>query len=139
MRGSSSYALAGTHAGQSLAARGAAIRTFSSFATSLALAFLGLGIYIIQDEFAHPLSAPSFGVFIAAVVLACSAVLLYYLIQPRRSRSHHRRSHTVSAHAHAHRGRHRACRAPALCCELRRDLPFQRWYVDPARIPPRRP
>jgi hypothetical protein len=136
MRSGAFRTFAGAPPGKSLATRGAAIRTFGSFAMFLSLTLLSLGTYIIADEFANPLAAQPMGLFMAAFVLALAVVLLYYLVQPRRNR-----------------WRRPACRAvtiridpiiwtagavPPGWCELRRNLPYQRWYVDPARIRPRR-
>ena len=135
MRGNFITALAGEHPARSLAVRGAAMRTFGSFAALLALAFLGLGAYIIRDELLNPLAAQSSGVFIAAVILAIAGILLYYVIQPRSRRRRVRGLRCVTPVAFPlRRIAPQSTNAVAPDFEPRRDLPFQRWYADPATI-----
>lgn len=136
MRGGALSTFPGAHPGKSLAARGAAIRTFGSFAIFVALSLLCLGIYIIADEFANPLAAQPFGLFIAAFILALAVILLYYLIQPRRNRWCRRVRRAAALPID--RVVWVVGNTPPGWCELRRDLPYQRWYVDPIRIRPRR-
>jgi hypothetical protein len=70
----------------------------------------------------------------ASVTLATGAILLVYLIQPLKNKwpdSAHPSPVSLSADRMAAAAGAQA--SPG--CEQRRDLPFQRGYVDPARIP----
>jgi hypothetical protein len=137
MRDSTSSTPAGAHPAKSLAARGGTKRTFGSIAVFLALIFMCLGAYMIEDQFANPMAAQPTGLFAAAVTLATGAILLCYLIHPRKNRWHngvHRRAVPVTADRIAWTAR----RASVNCCEQRRDLTYQRCYVDAVRIRPRR-
>jgi hypothetical protein len=136
MRGSALGTLYDAHPGKSLAARGGAMRTFSSMAIFLTLTLLGLGVYIIRAEFANPLAAQSWGLFTAAFILATGVTLLYYLVEPRKGRwrNRARRTTSISLDWVVWAARN----AAAHSYQSRSDLPFQRWYVDPARIRPRR-
>lgn len=122
--------------GRTLVIRGRAMRTFGSMAIFLALILLALGVYIIKEEFANPMAAQSVALLTSAFVLTTGLTLLLYLIPPR-----------------AAGWRTPTSRAPSLSLDwivwpaenpspgsngMRTDLPFQRWYVDPARIRPRR-
>ena len=134
MRGSGLHHFGGRHPGRSLAARGGPMRTFASFTIFLALTLLCLGAYLIEDEFANPLAAQSIGLFAAAFVLAAGVLLLYYWIQPRKASWRVRPTASISADCRAWTAKS----APAAAHVPRRDLPFQRWYVDPVRVRLRR-
>lgn len=136
MRGSALSMLGGVHPEKSLAVRGGAMRTFAGIAAFLTLALLSVGAYLIEEEFAHPLAAQSIGLFTAAFILATGAVLLFYLIQPGKNRWRNATRPMVAISGDWIAWTARS--TTAACYEQRRDLPFQRWYVDPARIRPRR-
>jgi len=116
--------------------RGRAMRTFSSIAIFLALTLLSLGVYIIREEFANPIAAQAWGLFTAAFVLAVGVTLLFYLVQPPKGRWRDEAGPTAAIPLDwvlwAERN------AAASLYQQRGDLPFQRCYVDPARIRPRR-
>src|ERR1700687_1154611 len=95
MRDASASSRYGVHPVKSLAARGGTKRTFGSIAVFLALTCMCLGAYMIEDQFANPIAAQPTGLFAAAVTLAMGALLLCYLIRPRKNRWHngvHRRT-----------------------------------------------
>src|ERR1700685_3656757 len=85
MRGLVSSAGYAVHSKRVLAVRGGAMRTFAGLAIVLTLVLLCLGVYLIQDQFAHPLPSSSIALFTAAVILATAMTLLYELIQLPRS------------------------------------------------------
>jgi hypothetical protein len=129
--------LAAAHPAKSLAARGGTKRTFGSIAVFFALTFMCLGAYMIEEQFANPIAAQPTGLFAAAVTLAMGAVLLCYLLRPRKNKWHngvHRRTVLVFPDRTPATVR----RASINCCEQRSDLTYQRWYVDAVRIRPRR-
>ncbi len=68
-----------------LVIRGGLARTFGSLVGFLALLFLLLGFYLLGDAFAHPLDAQAAGILAAAFSITLAAILLYYLLKPRRS------------------------------------------------------
>jgi hypothetical protein len=132
MRGITLSTLAGVLPEKSLAARGAARRTFAGIAIFLIFSFLGFGAYLIQDEFANPVAAQSIGLFTAALILTTGAILLFYLLQPRKNRW--RKTTRPGAGNPGDWITWTARSTTADWYEQRRDLPFQRWYVDPVRI-----
>lgn len=68
-----------------LVIRGGLARTFGSLASFLAVLFLILGFYLLADAFEHPLAAQAAGVLAAAFSITLAAILLYFLLKPRRT------------------------------------------------------
>jgi len=68
-----------------LVIRGGLPRTFGSLATFLAVLFLFFGIYLLGDAFEHPLDAQAAGILAAAFSITLAAILLYFLLKPRRA------------------------------------------------------
>ena len=81
MRNTSVEALPGIAPGETLVARGGALRTFGGLALLLVVALFVLGAYLIEDQFTNPLASQSLGLFAAAVLLASAMAMLYELIQ----------------------------------------------------------
>ena len=111
--------------------RGRAMRTFAGLALFLTLALLGVGFYLIADEFANPLASQSFALFIGASILSVAMILVYELMQlPRKIW----RNPAGCSSPHPRPGRRitLASRATRLHGELRTELPYQyqRCYVD---------
>lgn len=75
-----------THHVNPLVIRGGLARTFGSLASFLALLFLLLGAYLLGDAFEHPLAAQAVAVLAAAFSLTLAAILLYFLLKPRRGK-----------------------------------------------------
>jgi multisubunit Na+/H+ antiporter MnhG subunit len=71
------------HARKSLVARGGLARTFGSLACFLALTLLGLGVYILADAFANPMTEQATTLVFAAFILALASIMLFYLFKPR--------------------------------------------------------
>jgi hypothetical protein len=142
MRGSSFATLAATHPGRTLATRGRAMHTFGSQALFVALLLLSLGAYMIQEEFANPIATQSIGLFAAALVLATAAMLLYYRVATRASRWNKTAKAEVPIRSRAGNVARRATQNRAAPAgppgRVQRSLPYQRWYVDPVRVAPRR-
>ena len=67
-----------------LVIRGGLARTFGSLASFLAALFLIFGFYLLGDAFEHPLDAQATGILAAAFSITLAAILLYFLLKPRR-------------------------------------------------------
>jgi uncharacterized BrkB/YihY/UPF0761 family membrane protein len=67
-----------------LVVRGGPARTFGSLLSSIAVIFLGFGIYLLEDALAHPLEAQAVEVITGAFTIALAATLIYYLLKPRK-------------------------------------------------------
>ena len=74
-----------THPRRSLLALGGLARTFGSLASFLALTFLGVGVYIMQDAFADPLAAQATPLVASAFIIALASIILFYLFKSRRT------------------------------------------------------
>jgi len=75
-----------THHIKPLVIRGGLARTFGSLASFLAVLFLIFGFYMLGDAFEHPLDAQAAAVLAAAFCITLAAILLYFLLKPRRSK-----------------------------------------------------
>jgi len=108
-------------------------RTFGSLAGFLALLFLSTGVYLLTDAFANPVGAQAAALIVAAFAIALASLLFFYLFNPRRfwegrspliledpPASDNPGSSSVTT-----RGR-----------DMRKDLVYQRSYVDRSRIRP---
>jgi hypothetical protein len=67
---------------RALSPRAALRRTFGGMAVFISLPLLGLGGYLIRDQFENPLSSHPPGLLVAAVLIATALVLLSYLVHP---------------------------------------------------------
>jgi len=143
MRDTSVDALPGIAPGETLVARGGALRTFGGLALLLVVALFVLGAYLIEDQFTNPLASQSLGLFAAAVLLASAMAMLYELIQlpsslwGRDALAPKRPQRTLAGVAPP--GGLVVCAAtppgPTLVrMEHRRDLAYQRCYVDRVRV-----
>jgi len=69
---------------KSLLARGGLFRTFGTLLGFLALLLLIVGIYILQDTFANPLTAQPTALLAAGFLLGLDAVLIFFMMKPRK-------------------------------------------------------
>ncbi len=121
---------------KSLVARGGLVRTFGGLAVFLAVTFLCSGIYILEDAFANPLEEGAAAVISAAFILTLAAVLLFFLIKPRKG------SRTVNSEraAHSVAAKVKPLLDPAAPAARHnnsgKNLGYQRYYVDHSRIRP---
>lgn len=120
-----------------LVVRGGLARTFGGLAGFLAVIFLCGGIYILEDALANPVAAQATAVIAGAFSIALASILLFYLLKssarPRSVADSHR-SRAISLQTSLD------LRKSSLMAEgedSRRDLVYQRIYVDHSRIPPR--
>jgi hypothetical protein len=136
MRGGVLHHVLNGRTSKSLAARGGLPRTFGGLACFLAGIFLCLGIYILDDLFAHPIDAQAAALIVAAFVIALAILLLFYRFKPglnswRASHLHSRGSAALGEVAFPRETSRHVRRD-----DLRKDLAYQRVYVDPSRIRP---
>src|SRR5713226_5594185 len=119
---------------KSLAALGGLQHTFGGLVSFLAGIFLCWGIYILEDAFAHPVDAQAGALIAAAFAIALALLLLFYLFKPRRgsTTANHQESRDSAAPAEPSLFREPSRSAP--CDDLRKDLAYQRVYIDPSRI-----
>jgi hypothetical protein len=127
------------HPTGSWAARAAAVRTFGGFILFASCVLISVGGYLVAEQLANPMSTEALATAMAAAILWTGLLLLYYFLNSRkrgrRKRVHAKRSVRSNIFATSHSIN------PQLAFEWqeqRRDLPFQRCYVDTTRIGARR-
>jgi hypothetical protein len=67
---------------RSLASAGQLVQTFAGIGYSLAISLLALGGYLVARQFQDPLEAQSVILLFAAVLIATSCALLWWLLRP---------------------------------------------------------
>ena len=108
--------------------------TFGSLIGFAAALFLTCGIYILEDAFAHPLDAQAAGLIFAACVIALAALLLFYLLKPR-TRAEASNSQIASySQLPIKKSIPGVSSVPVYRNDSRKDLAYQRIYVDRSRI-----
>lgn len=134
MKGVAEQHLAKAHTDKPLVVRAGLSRTFGSLVGFAAFAFLFFGIYLLTDAFAHPVDAQAGGLIVAALSIALAALLLFYLLKPQRTAGllaqppddpESGRTESFAPPSEITRRKH-----------LRKDLAYQRAYVDRSRIQP---
>jgi len=110
-------------------------RTFGSLAGFLALLFLSVGIYLLVDAFAHPVDAQAAALIVAAFSIALASLLFFYLFKPQRSWKSPRATFEGSPPSFR-RDPSIASSAASAGSDVRKDLVYQRSYVDRSRIRP---
>jgi hypothetical protein len=136
MRGFATGVLYALRTQKPLAIRGGAMRTFGSLAAFVTLAFLYLGIFLIQELFANPLESQSVALFAAAFILAIALLLLCELLQLPRAplAKRNARPHTTPGARYSWSARRQerrwlaiqASHGPAVSALLRRSRPRPR-------------
>jgi len=126
------------HPPRSLAVRGGLVRTFGGLATFLVVTFLCSGIYILEDAFSDPLAAQTAALIFGAFSIALATILLYYLVKPR---GEPRRMGRERPHPAARLSKHEFVDVEEISLaaprdDARKDLVYQRVYVDHSRIRP---
>lgn len=136
MQGGATPHSAKAHADKPLVVRAGLSRTFGSLVGFAALIFLLFGIYLLADVFIHPVDAQAAGLIVGALSIALAALLLFYLFKPHRAAglgAQSRWEDSVSSAAETLS--HAASEIPRRK-HLRKDLAYQRAYVDRSRIRP---
>jgi hypothetical protein len=143
MRSTNTNALPNILTEHPLMGRGGALRTFGGLALLLVLALLVIGAYMIEEQFTNPLASQSLSLFASAVLLSSAMALLYELIQvPRRFRKEEslggKRMLSMAAQAvpasRQVRGDAKRPNPARTRVAGRRDLAYQRCYVDRVRV-----
>jgi hypothetical protein len=136
MHGAAAQHSAKLHPDKPLVVRAGLGRTFGSLAGFAALTFLSCGIYLLADAFAHPVDAQAAGLIAAASSIALAALLLFYLFKPQKAAG--LRAQPASDDS-ASDGGDTLSSAPSVIVRRkhsRKDLAYQRAYVDRSRIRP---
>jgi len=126
-----------SHGSKPLVVRGGLARTFGGLATFLAVLFLTVGVYILNDALSNPVEAQAAAMITGAISVALSIILFFYLLKPgsrpRSVTTHHRHS-ALSSEERAEFGRSSWTASEN---DSRKDLAYQRIYVDHSLIAPR--
>jgi hypothetical protein len=121
---------------KSLVARGGLARTFGGLAGFIVVTFFCGGLYILEDAFANPLNAGAAAVISAAFIIALAAMMLFFLVKPRTRPRTTSLDHALRSESSAVRPHFDPGTATARQQNLRNNLAYQRFYVDPSRIRP---
>lgn len=119
-----------------LVVRAGLSRTFGSLAGFAALLFLALGIYLLADAFAHPVDAEAAALIVAALAIALGALLLFFLLKPRKIPEMVYHPTYEDSQADPADVSSPAPSPTTRQDDSRRDLVYQRAYVDRSRIRP---
>ena len=120
---------------KSLVVRGGLARTFGGLVGFLIVTLLSGGIYIIEDAFANPLEAGGAALISAAFIITLAAILLFYLIKPRKGPPTISNARAFDS-AVAAQPFFNPSAGAARQDNLRNNLAYQRFYVDHSRIRP---
>jgi hypothetical protein len=119
---------------KSLVIRGGLARTFGGLATFLVITFFCSGIYILEDAFAHPLAAQAAALIFGAFIIALATILLFYLIKPGKQPRMTRQERPGHAEVLSEQEFLEELSVLARQDDSRKDLVYQRVYVDHSRI-----
>jgi hypothetical protein len=121
---------------KSLVVRGGLVRTFGGLASFLGLTFLCWGLYILRDALANPLDTGAAALISGAFIFTLAAMLLFFLIKPRKTIRRTKRSREADSAVPATEDHSRAVAGAVGVDQLRDSLAYQRFYVDHSRIRP---
>jgi hypothetical protein len=112
-----------------LSPRAAIRRVFGGMAIFVSCPLLGLGAYLIKNQFEDPLGSHPAGLLFAALLIATALVLVSYVIYPGGGRA-------LEADAEFSDGQEnqRTIEISPLVRESRKDSPAHTRYCDTARI-----
>jgi hypothetical protein len=136
MRGAIIQLASSARAPKSLVLRGGLARTFGGLAGFIVVTFLGAGVYILQDALANPLNEGGPAVICAAFMIALAAILLLFLIKPRKRPRTTSRGRLAGTAAQAVQPFFEQAPKPVRQDHLRNNLVYQRFYVDRSYIRP---
>jgi hypothetical protein len=121
---------------KSLAVRAGLVRTFGGLAGFVGVTFLCWGLYILDDAFANPLDAGAAAVISAAFIIALAAMLLFFLIKPKRRLRTANADHSLDAAMPPVRPIIKPVARAGQPDNSGNNLTYQRFYVDHSRIRP---
>jgi len=122
-----------SHAHKSLRLRGDVVHTFGTLLTPLAIALVALGFYLLGNAVANPLSSNAASLLFASIILALGFVLLSYLL--RTAMASHQRPPTERVRIrNSYADSPNSTQTIVVASAEPGILPFQRSYVDSARI-----
>jgi len=124
------------HPSRSLAVRAGLVRTFGSLAGFAAITFLCAGLYILDDAFANPRDAGAAAVLSAAFIIALAAMLLFFLIKPKRRLRTANADDSLDAAMPPVRPIVKPVARAGQPDNSGNNLTYQRFYVDNSRIRP---
>ncbi|SRR6266851_6148627 len=136
MRGGVIHHASGVRPPKSLVVRGGLVHTFGGLAGFVVVTFLCGGFYILEDAFANPRDAGAAAVISGAFIITLAAMLLFFLIKPRKKPRATRHDRAVDSAAPAVRPFFNPAAGAVRQDNLRNDLAYQRFYVDHSRIRP---
>src|SRR5258708_27365235 len=84
MRGGVIHHASGVRPAKLLVVRGGLVRTVGGLAGFVVVTFLCGGFYILEDAFANPRDAGAAAVISGAFIITLAAMLLFFLIKPRK-------------------------------------------------------
>lgn len=134
MRGRGMQPALGMRSSKPLVVRAGLARTFGGLAGFVVLTFLCSGLYILEDAFANPLEAGAAAVITGAVILALAAVLLFFLIKPRKGPRTTRLDCSVDSASTAVKPVCKPTVGAVRQDHLQSNLSDQRHYIDHSRI-----
>ena len=136
MRAGAMHHASGVRHPKPLVVRGGLARTFGGLAGFVVVIFLCGGIYILEDAFSNPIEAGAAPVISAAFIIALAAMLLFFLVKPRKRPRTTSHQHCLDSAAPAARPSVDPVDRAEQQGNVRNNLPYQRFYVDHSRIRP---
>jgi hypothetical protein len=136
MRAGAIHHASGVRPPKSLVVRGGLVHTFGGLAGFLGVTFLCWGLYILKDAFANPLDAGAAALISGAFIFTLAAMLLFFLLKPRKRARTTSRDRAVDSAIPAVRHHSHVAVSASGEDHLRDNLPYQRFYIDHSRIRP---
>jgi hypothetical protein len=126
----------GVRPSKPLVVRGGLVRTFGSLAGFLVVTFLCCGIYLLEDALANPLGAGGGALISSAFIITLAAMLLFFLVKPRKGPRTKRRVHALPTAGSVEVPLFDTAAGSVRQHHLRNNLAYQRFYVDHSCIRP---
>src|SRR5260370_18141153 len=136
MRAGAIHHASGVRPPKSLVVRGWLVHTFGGLAGFLGATFLCWGLYILRDAIANPVDAGAAALISGAFILTLAAMLLFFLIKPRKKPRTTSLDRAADSAAPAVRHHSHPAAGATGRNQLRDNLAYQRFSVDHSRIKP---
>ena len=118
-----------------LTPRAALRRVFGGMAVFVSFPLLGLGAYLIEDQFQNPVGSHPAGLLFAAVLIAAALVLLSYVIYPGGMHGAEADTEELQEEPGNERTIEVSVRLPLALPEEHADSAAHHRYVEPAHSP----